>query len=138
MIPNCDITVFNKYVDANRAEQYLGTVVLGVVAWGPHGMTQGRDGQMRENVRHFQVQQSRMVGYMDHTAWRALPDNEKPAYWTLQMGDYIVGQPVADIVDAEFTIGDLKDKYDEVYIIDSFDVMNQGSLSLRHCEVEAR
>jgi hypothetical protein len=137
MIPNTSITIYNKYVDpTTRTEQWKRTVINNVVWVATQAISQSKDGQMMDNSVNVLMQQSAAVNYVDTLTWQALVT--KGVYWTLQNGDYMVRGAVTDEISSSFTISQLKAKYNEVVMITAFNPKNQGSISLRHFQVDAK
>jgi len=57
--------------------------------------------------------------------------------YAIKPGDILVKNIVSDAINSEFTITDLKKKYDSVLIVRSVDDKNFGSYSMRHLEISA-
>jgi hypothetical protein len=73
--------------------------------------------------------------YLSPSAWQALA--EKTGKWTLQTEDFIVKGMVPEEITGEFTVSDLKRKYDDVLEIKSVDRMDVGSERINHWQVGA-
>ena len=139
MIPNCSITIYNKYIDAlTRSEQYQRSQVLNVTQWGAKGVIQFKDGQLADNVKSFQVPFARINNYVDPVTWKKLDNTTRPLSMTFQEGDYIVTGLSSDDITSLFTISNLKDKYPDVTMIISVNSEDQGSLGMRHWHIGAK
>jgi len=71
--------------------------------------------------------------YVKPLAWRAL--TVKNGLFTFQVGDYIVRGSVIDEISSEFTLTDLKNKYDDVVKITTVDLMDAGSRDMHHFQL---
>lgn len=138
MITDSSITLYNKYIDANRAEQFQRFVVDDVVWWSSLS-TPGGNKLIAANIFNIIIPFGVCEFYLDSVAWRALVD--KSNNWTLQEGDFVVNGNVPDIIGSgvgQITISALKAKHNEIGQILTWNPMEQGSLSIQHFEITAK
>lgn len=130
MIPNADITIYNRYFDA-RAEKYQRTVINNVV-WQATKAVSGRStGVLASNVALIMIPFALGDDYLKPKAWQAA----RAGKWTLQEGDVIVRGELTQEITTEYTLSDLRAAYDDVVVITSIDAMDQGSAAVQHWEV---
>ena len=132
MIPNTDITIYNKYT-VTGGETYQRTVVPDVVWQATKAVSGAQSGLLSSNVAAILIPFARDANYLAPKAWAALVS--KTGKWTLKEGDYIVKGSVSDEITGAFTMTSLKAKYDDVVMITSVDVMDQGSPNMQHFDV---
>jgi hypothetical protein len=132
MIPNCDITIYNKYL-ASRAEVFQRSVIRNVGWQATKAVSGTKAGPLQSNVATIFIPFVGNTEYLAPKAWQALVS--KSANWTLQEGDVVVRGEVADEITGAFTITDLRAKYDDVVSITSVDTMDFGSSYMHHWEV---
>ena len=132
MIPNTDITVYNKFVSSGT-EAYQRTVVPDVVWQATKAVSGAQSGLLSSNVATILIPFARDANYVAPKAWLALVT--KTGKWTLKEGDYIVKGSVSTEITGAVTISTLKGVYDNVVMITSVDVMDQGSQNVQHFEV---
>lgn len=135
MIPNCDITIYNKYL-ASRAEVFQRSVVRNVGWQATKAVAGTKAGPLQSNVATIFIPFGGNTEYLAPKAWNALV--VKTSNWTLQEGDVVVRGEVADEISGAFTITDLRAKYDDVVTITSVDAMDFGSANVQHWEVGAK
>ena len=135
MIPNCNVTVYNKYLD-NRAEKWQRSEILDVVWESTQAVSSQRFGTAANLATVFIPFDRKSTAYATPKQWVALTD--KTGRWTLQEGDVIVKGSVSDEIDNDFTITSLRAKYDDVVTIASVDAMDQGTPNVQHFEVGCR
>lgn len=146
VIPNSDITIYNRYIDAGtRSEKYARVVVKRVVWQATKAISGGKSGALASNIATVFIPMQRGADYVTPIAWQALTD--KTGKWTLQDGDVIVRNAVSDeitaattdpeteIVTPAFTMTSLRAKYEDVVTITSIDCMDQGSANVQHWQV---
>lgn len=147
VIPNSDITVYNKYIDGStRSEKYQRTVIYSVVWQATRAISGARTGLLASNVALVLIPFERKgATYLDPKAWLELAD--KAGYWTLKNDDVIVrGVCTDEITDAvaatetdpavpAYTMTNLRQDNEEVVVISSIDAMDQGSPNVQHFEV---
>jgi hypothetical protein len=135
MIPNCDMTVYNKYL-VSGVDHYQRTQ-LKKVTWEDRKASNVRatGGTMEANQATVFIAFSHL-NHLSPKLWDAL--TTKTGKWTLAEGDYIVKGLVLDEIGASFTLSALKAKYDSVLAIRSVDVRDEGSFAMRHWEVGAQ
>lgn len=134
MIPNADITVYNKYIDsATRSEKYQRAEVKSVVWQSTKAISQMRT-QTAANVALVMIPFERGTQYAAPKAWQAA----KSGKWTLQEGDVIVRGIVTDEITGAYTITDLRAEHENVVTIASVDAMDQGSSNSQHWEVNCK
>ena len=137
MRTNCDMTIYNKYIDpATRLEKWQRVNIL-AVAWENRKAANVRSsgGQMASDQARVFIPFARGTNFAKPNAWQALAT--KTGKWTLQVGDIIVKTAVIDEIGTGFTVTQLKAKYDDVLIISSVDTMDAGSISMRHWNIGA-
>ena len=134
LIPNSDITIYNKYIE-NRVEKYQRFEVLAVVWQSTDAISRAKE-QVAANSALIMIPFARGVAYLEPKAWQALAD--KSNYWTLQEGDIIARGIVAEEIDTEYTISNLRADYDDVVMISSIGAMNEGSANMQHWEVNCK
>jgi hypothetical protein len=130
VIPNCDITIFNKYISA-RVEVWRRSIIRNVGWQATKAVSGTKAGYLASNVATVFIP---FAGNTDKYAppkyWQYDLDG-----WTLQEGDVIVRGEVPEDITSTFSITDLRAKYDDVVTITSVDSMDFGSLNVRHWEV---
>lgn len=137
LIPNSDITVYNKYIDAaTRSEKYQRSEVYDVVWQATKAVSGSKSGLLASNVATVFIPFSSGDGYLKPKEWQS--QSNKSGLWTLQEGDIVVREIVTDEISSTFTITDLRAKYDYVVMITSVDAMDQGSAYMRHWQVGAK
>lgn len=133
---NANCTIYNKYI-VSGDEAYQRTQVEDV-EWdnrkGANVLATG--GNIKADSAKIVIPTSRGINYLVPSVWRAL--NPKTGKWTLQIGDIIVKGLVTDEIGSEFTITDLKNKYDDVLQISSVDLKDGGSQFLERWEIAAK
>jgi hypothetical protein len=134
LIPNGHITIYNKYI-AIRAEVYQRSEVYDVVWQSSDAISRMKE-QVAANSALIMIPFARGLEYLAPKAWQALTD--KSDNWTLQDGDVIVRGIVTDEIAGAFTIKDLYTAYDDVLAIASVAAMDEGSLNVRHWEVNCK
>lgn len=133
MIPNADITIYNKYIDgATRTEKYQRTVVKDVVWQSTKAVSQMRM-QTAANVALVLIPFQRGENYQKPKAWQS-----DLVGWTLQEGDIIARGVNPKEIDDTYTATYLRDDYDDVFTIASVDAMDQGSANSQHWEVNLK
>jgi hypothetical protein len=142
--------VYNKYIDpSTRSEAYQRTSIK-AVTWedrkGGTVLTSG--GQIELDLARVFIPLARGTNYLKPVAWQALDD--RTGKWTFQIGDVVVRgvitdditgtvtDPITHVVTPAFTLSKLRAKYDDVLVISSVDLMDAGSLALRHWQVGAK
>jgi hypothetical protein len=137
MRTNCDCTIYNRYIDpTTRLDKYQRANIASV-AWENRKAANVRSsgGQMAADQARVFIPFARGANFTKPTAWQALVT--KTGKWTLQPGDLIVKTAVTDDISANFTVTQLKAKYDDVLVISSVDTMDAGSVSMQHWNVGA-
>lgn len=143
MIPNGDITIYNKYTDSTRKEKYQRTVVRDVVWQAASAVYVAGSGLVRANTAFVMIPFARGTAYLAPKAWQAA----KSGKWTLQEGDVIVrGAVTNEITDAvvgppavdAFTMTNLRALYDDVVVITNVGAMDEGSPNMQHWEVDCK
>jgi len=130
MIPNSDITIYNRYF-VNRVETYQRTVINNVV-WQATKAVSGRStGVMAANVALIMIPFALGTNYRKPKAWAAA----RTGKWTLQEGDVIVRGAITQEITTEYTLSELRAAYDDVVSITSIDAMDQGTAAVQHWEV---
>lgn len=132
MIPNTDITIYNKYI-LTGAEKYQRTVISDVVWQATKAVNAAQGGLLASNVAMILIPFARDANYLNPKAWLALVT--KTGKWTLKEGDYIVKGNISTEVSGGTTIDTIKAANDFVVMITSVDVMDQGSPAVQHFEV---
>lgn len=136
MRTNTGLTLYNRYID-DGAEEYQRTQIE-AVAWenrkGANVLRTG--GDLAADQAAIYIPFAQGEGYVGPKAWQAL--ETKTGAWTLQVGDFVVKGLISDEIGAEFTMSDLKAKYDDVLRITSVDTMDLGSVAMRHWKVGAK
>jgi len=132
LIPNSDITIYNKYTDAStRAEKYQRTVINDVVWQATKARSGAGSGVLASNVATIFIDFAHGTQYALPKAWSL----SKTGKWTLQEGDVIVRGAVTDEISDSFTMTALRAKYDYVVTVSSVDAMDQGSPNVQHWQV---
>ena len=150
MKTNANLTIYNKYIDpTTREAKYQRTQIIGVL-WENRKASNvlASGGSIAVDQASIYIPFQRGADSFPSTEWQALVT--KTGKWTLQTGDFVVKGLVTDeiqdaITDPEthetipaFTIGSLKEKYENVLAITSIDTMDQGSLSMSHWQLGAK
>lgn len=134
MKTNCDVTLYNKYIDPdNRTDKYQRTEIRGVFWENRKAANVIKSGLLAADQASIYISFAVGTNHLDPVEWQALED--KTGKWTLQVGDYIVKGIVTDEVSSTFTITKLKAKYDDVLAISSIDTQDYGSASMRHWQL---
>jgi hypothetical protein len=143
MKTNANLTIYNKYVDpSTRSEKYqraqIGTAGSCSVEWENRKAANvlRTGGQIAADQARVFIPFTQGANYTQPRAWQAL--TVKIGKWTLQEGDVIVKDLVADEIGTSFTMTALKAKYDDVLVISSVDTFDMGSLSMQHWQVGAK
>lgn len=132
MIPNCDITIYNKTI-TNRAEVFYRTVIRNVGWQATKAIMGTKQGALASNVATIFIPSGGNTEYLPPKSWQALSD--KSSNWTLQEGDVIVRGNVPEELSEDFTPTALRARYDDVVTITSIDAMDLGSANVHHWEV---
>jgi hypothetical protein len=135
MKTNTAITVYNKYISAG-VEAWQRTVIPAAQWENRKAANVIKSGMLEADSVVIFVLFLYGSAYLKQKAWQAL--TTKTGYWTLQVGDYIVKGSVADEITTNFTITDLKAKYDDVVKITTVDTLDYGSAALQHWQVGAK
>jgi len=130
MIPNGDITIYNKWIDAH-VEKYQRSEIYDVVWQATKARAGLYSGPLANNVATIFIPYSQAANYSQRFTWQLA----RTGKWTLQVGDVIVREIVTDEITTAFTMTLLKAKYDDVVTITSVDDMDQGSANMKHFEV---
>lgn len=129
MIPNSDITIYNKYVDPlTRTEKYQRTIVQDVVWQAAKAISRRSVGVISANVATILIPFALGANYLKPKAWNAA----KSGKWTLQEGDVIVRGAITTDITTEYTVTDLVNANEEVVTITSVDAFDQGSERMRY------
>lgn len=131
MIPNSDITIYNKYVD-NGAEKYQRAVIRDVV-WQSIKAISRIQLQTAANSALILIPFERGDDYQKPKAWL----NDRNG-WTLQEGDIVVRGIATQEITTLYLIKNLRADYDDVFTIASIDAMDQGSANVQHWEVNCK
>jgi len=123
VIPNSDITIYNRYI-LNRAEKYQRYEVSDVVWQSTQSVTTKFTAA---NLATVFIPFSQCDNYLPFKEWTYGTDN-----WTLHEGDIMVRGIVTDEITDTFTLSDLRAAYNNVFTVTTIDEMNQGSLHMRH------
>jgi len=143
MIPNSDITIYNKYTDSTRKEKYQRTVVSDVVWQDAKAIYVAGVGMVKANTALVMIPFALGANYLTPKAWQAA----KSGKWTLQEGDVIVrGSVTNEITEAvitpvpvaAFTMTSLRALYENVVVITGVAAMDEGSAHLQHWEVDCK
>lgn len=135
MIPNTDITIYNKYI-VNRSDAYQRAVVRRVVWQSTQSVSGSGSGRLSDNVAAIFIPVSSAANYVPPKKWRALVS--KAGTFTLAEGDLVIRGVVADEISPTLTASDLRRLYDDAVTITSVDAMLEGSAAVQHYEVGAK
>lgn len=133
MIPNTDITLYNRYIDSSRTEKYQRTVVSRVVWQSQKAIARAKE-EVAANTALVMIPFERGAAYLEPKAW----DASRANHWTLREGDLIVRGVVDDEISGGYTITSLRDEHEQVVMITSVDAMDQGSANVQHWEVNGK
>jgi hypothetical protein len=138
MLTPHNLTIYNKYIDpTTRLEKYQRASVVGVNWQAAKAVFQGAAGMVRSDVATIFIPLARgATTYKLPIAWQALVT--KTGYWTIQEGDIVVKGTVTDEITTEFTVTNLRAKYDNCLVVTSVDTNDQGSASIQHWKVGAK
>ena len=131
LIPNADITIYNKYTE-NRAEKYKRSEILSVVWQSTKAVSQMRT-QTAANVALILIPFAQGASYQKPKAWQS-----DRVGWTLQEGDVVVRSIVTDEITSLYTVDSLHTEHDDVFIIASVDAMDEGSPAVQHWELNCK
>lgn len=135
MIPNTDITIYNKYT-VNRSDAYQRAVVRRVV-WQSTQAVSGRgSGRLSDNVAAIFIPVASAANYVPPKRWRTLAS--KAGTFTLAEGDLVIRGVVTDEISPTLTVSDLRRVHDDAVTITSVDAMLEGSRAVQHYEVGAK
>lgn len=134
MKTNTRATLYNHYTDREGKTVYKRTVIDSV-NWQKQQKTNVADKGLlsADQINVFIPFNADFEGkeYVGPKKFRSLPEEEKDKYFTLDNDDYIVKGEIEE----EFTVADIKKKYDNVVTIISVLICNNGSSSIRHFEI---
>src|SRR5690349_1104037 len=123
MIPNTDLTIYNKYTDPTTRDEKFQRCEVKNVVWENRKASNGRtSGLLASNTATVFFPFAVGANYVKPKAWLALVT--KTGKWTLKEGDVLVKGIVADEITGPFTIASLQAKYDDVVTITSVDTMD--------------
>jgi hypothetical protein len=131
MIPNANITIYNKYLDA-RAEKFQRTVVFNCVWQGVSAISRFKE-QIPANTILIMIPFSSGLDYQEPKAWQ-----DDKTGWTLQEGDVIVRGMITDEITTQYGIRHLYAEHQSVVRIASIAAMDEGSPRVQHWEVQAK
>ena len=131
MIPNSDITIYNKYIE-NRVEKYQRFELTAVVWQATSAISRAKE-QVPANSALVMIPFALGTEYQKPKAWQV-----NRTGWTLQEGDIIVRGIVVEEIDTEYTVTNLRADYDEVLMIQSVAAMDEGSANMQHWEVNCK
>ena len=131
LIPNSDITIYNKYIE-NRVEKYQRFEVLAVVWQATSAISRAKE-QVASNSALIMIPFALGTEYQKPKAWQV-----NRAGWTLQEGDIITRGIITEEIDTEYTISNLRSDYDDVVMISSIGAMDEGSANVQHWEVNCK
>jgi len=134
LIPNSDITIYNKYFE-NRLEKYQRFEVYDVVWQSSDAISRMKE-QVASNSALILIPFARGVDYLKPKEWQALVD--KSDNWTLQEGDVIVRGIAIEEIEAGYSVSNLRMDYDDVVAIASIAAMDEGSANMRHWELTCK
>lgn len=135
VIPNSDITIYNKYIDpTTRKEKYQRTVVKNVVWQAAKAVYATGAGMVRSDTATVFIPFARDAAYLKPHAWQAA----KTGKWTLQENDVIVRGSITTEITDSFTMTQLRAANDDVVTINSVARMDEGSPNMRHWQVGAK
>lgn len=134
LIPNSDITIYNKYFE-NRAEVYQRFEVFGVVWQSTDAISRAKE-QVASNSALIMIPFANGENYLTPKAWQALTDKED--HWTLQEGDIIVRGIAIEEIEEGYSVSNLRADYDDVVMITAIAAMNEGSPNVQHWEVNGK
>lgn len=127
MLTNCDVTIFNKYVE-NRETKYKKSFIHNVHWEDSEGFNILKSGLQSADKSKIYIPFYSCKDYKKPKEFRKNKEG-----FTLQAEDIIV----KGIIEDEYT-KDLEKNYDYVRLITSVDVRDYGSESMRHFEVGAK
>jgi hypothetical protein len=135
MRTNTAVTVWNRYIDsATRTERWQRTQIP-AVAWenrkGSNVLASG--GNITANQASIYIPMQGNTDYLNPMAWLL----DKIGNWTLKVGDIIAKGLIDTELTPTFTVSDLENANYEVLTITSVDLMDAGSLRMRHWKVGA-
>ena len=131
LIPNSDITIYNKYIE-NRAEKYQRSEIVDVVWQSTKAVSQMRT-QTATNKALILIPFAQGTDYQQPKAWQS-----DRVGWTLQEGDFVVRGIVTDEITSLYTVDSLHTEHDDVFIIASVDAMDEGSPAVQHWELNCK
>lgn len=130
MLTNCDMTIFNRYVE-NRETKYQRSHVIGVHWEDTKGANILKSGLESADASQIYIPFEHGKNYLPPKGWK----KNREGHFTLQEEDVVV----KGIIEDEFTsVKDLEKKYDSVRMITTVDTRDYGSYRLRHWEVGAK
>ena len=128
MIPNSDITIYNKYIE-NRVEKYQRFEVPAVVWQATSAISRAKE-QVAANSALIMIPFALGTDYITPKNWQW--EDKPSSHWTLQEGDIIVRGIITEEIDTEYTISNLRSDYDDVVMISSIGAMDEGSANVQH------
>jgi len=133
MITNATVTIYNKYIVAGN-EIWKRNVIPSVKWENRKAANVIKSGLLTADAVVIYVPYTQIdTYYIKPMAWLALI--VKGTYFTFKPGDYLVRTSVPDEVSSNFTITQLKAKYDDCVKITTVDRMDAGSLTMHHFQL---
>lgn len=140
MRTNADLTLYNKYVASNK-ERFQRTELRGVMWENRKGRNLvASGGNVAADQAAIYIPMT-LEGFLAPREWQAFEGesgDEEALPWTLQVGDLVVKGLVEDEITPEFSVSQLKAKYNDVLQVTSVDTMDAGSPSIQHWQVGAK
>lgn len=118
LLPNADITVYNKYYDKTLERDCYKRTVIENVDW-----QEKQEGSIKEKGlvvdSSVKIFMDKLDNYISPKAFRRLGEEERENYFTLDIGDLIVkGEVQFEITGQKpFTIKNLEQNFDDVVSI---------------------
>lgn len=137
MQTNADCTIYNQHPGPGRLPVWVRHQIEDVQWENRKAVNKlSSGGNIAADQAAIYIPFTSGTGYTDPRSWEALED--KTSAWTLRAEDVIVKGLIEDEITPDFTLTDLKNKYNDVLEITSVDRMDMGSRRLHHWQVGAK
>ena len=138
MLTNADITIYNLIPQKGiEAEYYIGTQIKDVFFEKTRGIAESENGIKKEDKINVYIPTD-SLSKLDKSyilPKKFLNSNEKDKYYTFKLKDIVIKGLVDD---KDVTLKKLKEKYDDVYTIQSVSDNRYGSEELQHFYIVAK
>lgn len=133
MYTNSDITLFNKHNDTDQTPDYMATVVRNVYV--EHRRSRSNENNTTETKIYIPSASMDATGkkYVGPIEYHSASDEERKGCFTFEKGDVVVRGVVDE--PSVVKLSELRDKYDDVVVINSISNYLYGSANMHHWEL---